>query len=117
MNMLASKNTAINEAVCVYRELTGDEAFREQAWKRQLFIWDRNSKINGAKREGIAIGEARGIAIGKAEGIAIGEARGEIKEKRNIALNLLRMGLEASQISKATCLSIEEIKALKSRSS
>jgi predicted transposase/invertase (TIGR01784 family) len=94
MNMLANKNTAINEAVCVYKELTGDAAFREQAWKRQLFIWDRNSQINGARREG--------------------KAEGKADEKREIALKSLSEELEPSLISKLTNLSIEEIEGLKS---
>jgi predicted transposase/invertase (TIGR01784 family) len=117
MNMLANKNTAINEAVCVYKELTADEAFREQAWKRQLFIWDRNSQINGAKREGIAIGRVEGIAIGEAK-LAKEKAESEAKlarEKRDIALKLIEKGLELNFISETTNLSIEEIKALKSQ--
>jgi predicted transposase/invertase (TIGR01784 family) len=52
----------------------------------------------------------KGKAEGKAEGIE--EQKG--KEKREIAINLLQMGIEVAQISKATNLSIKEIEALKS---
>ena len=42
----------------------------------------------------------------------IGEERGREEERNSIAFNLLRMGMELEDISKATLLSIDKIKEL-----
>ena len=52
---------------------------------------------------------ADGLEQGRAEGRAEGEAEG----RADAARNLLRMGLEVSQISEATGLSPDEIEALR----
>ena len=59
-----------------------------------------------------AKGMAEGMAQGRAEGMAQGRAEGRAEAARN----LLRMGLELSQISEATGLSPEEIEALRGAS-
>ena len=51
---------------------------------------------------------ADGLEQGRAEGEAKGRAEGRVETARN----LLRMGLEVSQISEATGLSPDEIEAL-----
>ena len=51
------------------------------------------------------------LAKGRAEGRAEGEAKGRVETARN----LLRMGLEVSQISEATGLSPDEIEVLRGR--
>ena len=68
------------------------------------------------RAEGEAKGRAEGEAKGRAEGRAEGEAKGEAKGRAEAARNLLRMGLELSQISEATGLSPEEIEALRGAS-
>jgi len=55
-------------------------------------------------------------ADGFEQGRAEGEARGEARGRADTARNLLRMGLELSQISEATGLSPEEIEALRGAS-
>ena len=52
---------------------------------------------------------------GEAKGRAEGRAEGEAKGRAETARNLLRMGLEVSQISEATGLSPDEIEALRGR--
>ena len=47
--------------------------------------------------------------------MAKGRAEGEAKGRVETARNLLRMGLEVSQISEATGLSPDEIEALRGR--
>ena len=64
-----------------------------------------------ARSKGRAEGRAKGEAKGRAEGRAEGEAKGRVETARN----LLRMGLEVSQISEATGLSPDEIEALRGR--
>ncbi|MDR1241142.1 MAG: Rpn family recombination-promoting nuclease/putative transposase [Oscillospiraceae bacterium] len=100
MEMIASKNSAIKEAVCVYKELTADEAFRIEAWDRQMAIWDRKSQINNAKAEGIVEGEQIGIK------------KGEKKRDIEVARNSLKEGFTPEQISKITGLTIDQIKSL-----
>jgi predicted transposase/invertase (TIGR01784 family) len=53
-------------------------------------------------------GEARGIVKGKAEG----KAEGKVEATRNLAINLLRIGMSVEQIAEVTELSIEDIQAL-----
>ncbi|MDR1253474.1 MAG: Rpn family recombination-promoting nuclease/putative transposase [Oscillospiraceae bacterium] len=101
MQMLANKNSVIKEAVCVYKQLTADQKFRNQAWTRQLAIWDRNSQINNARAQGEKIGLSKGESIGI--------------NKRNIeiARNLLNSGLDLEFIAKSTGLTKSQIEALK----
>ena len=61
---------------------------------------DIKNSLDTAKKEGKAEGIAEGIIKGRADGIA------------ETARNLKQMGLDVSQISKGTGLSIEEIKKL-----
>lgn len=59
--------------------------------------------------------EARGFAQGEQIGIAKGreeERQKNLEEKKSIARNLLKMGMDAEAVSKATSLSIEEVQAL-----
>ena len=67
------------------------------------------------RAEGEAKGRAEGRAEGEAKGRAEGRAEGEAKGRVETARNLLRMGLEVSQISEATGLSPDEIEALRGR--
>ena len=63
-------------------------------------MWDAETNDEAIRRAALAKGEAKGRAEGRAEA----------------ARNLLRMGLELSQISEATGLSPEEIEALRGAS-
>ncbi|MDR1150702.1 MAG: Rpn family recombination-promoting nuclease/putative transposase [Clostridiales bacterium] len=84
IEMLGTKNPELNEAVCVYKELTADEAFREEAWKCEEAIRRERSRIYDAKKE----------------------------REIEIARNFLKLGLTLEQISQGTGLAIEEIKNL-----
>ena len=70
-------------------------------------FWDEED-ISGRREEAA-------LARGRAEGEAKGKAEGEAKARADTARNLLRMGLELSQISEATGLSLDEIEALRGR--
>jgi predicted transposase/invertase (TIGR01784 family) len=61
-----------------------------------------------AREDGFAKGEARGIAKGEAKGIAKGEAKGKVA----VARNLRALGVDAEVISKASGLSVDEIRQL-----
>ena len=68
----------------------------------------QNSLLSEAKEEGIS----QGISQGYTSGINDGISKGVSKEKVNIAKNLLSMNMPIEDISKATGLSIEEIKKI-----
>ena len=67
----------------------------------------RTEGIQLGRTEGIQLGEARGIQRGRTEGIQLG--------RTETARNLLRMGLDLTQIAEATGLPLEEIQALKNQ--
>ena len=62
---------------------------------------------------GIEEGKLEGRLEGKVEGIAEGVEQGKIEEARNIARNLIMLGMEDEFIKKATGLSGDEIRRLK----
>ena len=96
--------------------LTEDESSREyeewesaleqakEAGRMYVSIMERKGTEKG-RTEGIQLGEARGIQRGRTEGIQLG--------RTETARNLLRMGLDLTQIAEATGLPLEEIQALK----
>lgn len=47
-----------------------------------------------------------------AEGEAKGEAKGKAEKARNVAVNLLKIGMNLEQIAEVTELSLEEVQAL-----
>ena len=64
-----------------------------------------------AGRMYVSIMERKGIE----KGIQLGEARGIQLGRTETARNLLRMGLDLTQIAEATGLPLEEIQALKNQ--
>jgi predicted transposase/invertase (TIGR01784 family) len=103
----------VNQAMNTLEYISADPETRAIADLRQKTINDHNSEITVAKEEGreegIAIGEERGIAIGEERGITIGEER----EKRETARKMLKKGVDPTDISEFTGLSVEQIKSLK----
>ena len=66
------------------------------------------ARLETAREDGFAEGEAKG----KAEGLADGEAKGRAAKAAEIARAMLASGMEHSLISSLTGLSQEEIKGL-----
>ena len=89
---------------------TNDETIRRAALAK-----GRAEGEAKGRAEGEAKGRAEGRAEGEAKGRAEGRAEGEAKGRFETARNLLRMGLEVSQISEATGLSPDEIEVLRGR--
>ncbi len=112
--------------------LTEDESSREyeewesaleqakEAGRMYVSIMERKG-IEKGRTEGIQLGRTEGIQLGRTEGIQLGEARGIQRGRTEgiqlgrteTARNLLRMGLDLTQIAEATGLPLEEIQALK----
>ena len=104
--------------------LTEDESSREyEEWERALEQAKEAGRmyVSIMERKGIEKGRTEGIQLGRTEGIQLGEARGIQRGRTEgiqlgrteTARNLLRMGLDLTQIAEATGLPLEEIQALK----
>ena len=104
--------------------LTEDESSREyEEWESALEQAKEAGRmyVSIMERKGIEKGRTEGIQLGRTEGIQLGEARGIQRGRTEgiqlgrteTARNLLRMGLDLTQIAEATGLPLEEIQALK----
>ena len=118
---LVQNEPAMEQAWGVIKHLSADERERAEAEavekaRRDLVSRLRSAEIKG-HAAGLAEGEAKGRAEGKAEGRAEGEAKGraegEAARTREVAQNLLHLGLPIAQIAAATGLSATEIEALR----
>jgi predicted transposase/invertase (TIGR01784 family) len=63
----------------------------------------------------VATAKAQALDQGRAEGRAEGRVEGRAEEKMAVALNLLNLGMELSQIAQVTGLSIETLEELQNR--
>ena len=61
------------------------------------------------------VAEKKGLKKGREKGLERGLERGREETQREIALNLLKKGIEVSDISEITSISEDEIKALQSK--
>jgi predicted transposase/invertase (TIGR01784 family) len=93
MEVLKMEDPAIKKAITVLDTLSGDPQTVRLAELRMKHILDEKSMIEGARKEGIEIGEE----ISKIE----------------IATNFINIGIDDEVISKGTGLSIEEIQKLR----
>ena len=98
--MLAKKDEAIGTAVGRLKELSRDESLRMLAESRQL----AQSRLRGARREGLA----KGLTMGRMEGWQ----EGRQEEKFETARKLLAINLPLPTIQIITSLSQDEIMAL-----
>jgi predicted transposase/invertase (TIGR01784 family) len=92
---------AINE----FHKLQKNSTFRQEILKREEILREEASALASAQNWGIDIGLKQGIEIGNAEG--------RFEQKRETAIELLKLGLSLDQISTATRLNIKEIEKLK----
>jgi predicted transposase/invertase (TIGR01784 family) len=91
-DMLAEKDKAIGVAVGRLKELSRDESLRMLAESRQIAQWDEESRMRGAKQEGLVEGQQR--------------------KAHEVARNLLALNLPLSTVQDATGLSKDEILGL-----
>ncbi|MBS4762447.1 MAG: hypothetical protein KHX06_00005, partial [Brachyspira sp.] len=80
--------------------------------KKELYQYDKQISLEDKRREGIKEGMKKGIEKGKLEGIKEGKLEGERDKSISIAKTLKQMNMDDDSISKATGLSIEEIRKL-----
>jgi predicted transposase/invertase (TIGR01784 family) len=98
----------LEEPIVILKELSADEAVREDLRAYRKVMRDEASRIWHARKEGEAKGLAKGLAEGKAKGLAKGKAEGLAL----VAKNLLQEGMPVDRIAKLTGLSPEEIAAM-----
>ena len=110
-------DSAVSEAVteCMEKNILRD-FLKENGGEIMSFLYDMLTKEEMEEiREhdgyvkGLKEGHARGIQEGHARGITEGEIRGKAERNRDIADNMLDMGMDISMITRATGLSEEEV--------
>ena len=100
---------AVEESAMSKDELIAYEDFWDKLGAERLLFVDSNriSRAEG-RAEGHAAGRKEGLAEGRKEGLAEGLAEG----RKEVAMNLLRMGLPVSSIASATGLEATAIERL-----
>ena len=101
---LARINPVMERAWGVIKEFSADEEARLQAEAQEKFRRDMDAMY----KTGHFDGRAEGFADGEAKGFADGEAR----RSRDIAANLLQLGLPLEQIAPCTSLSVDQVREL-----
>ncbi|MCM1335847.1 MAG: Rpn family recombination-promoting nuclease/putative transposase [Bacteroides sp.] len=95
--MLEQTNVPImKKAVKVIYDMSEDAKMREVAWIREKALHDEASLLNGAREEGIEIGEARGEVRGRAKG----REEGRAEERAAMAERMRADGVPESVIRK-----------------
>ena len=92
------------------REVTG-MLFNEITVEEFAEIRAREAYEDGEK-SGFTKGEKSGFTKGETVGLTKGRSEGAAQEKREIARNLMQLGLDLAQIRQATGLTAEEIEKL-----
>ena len=94
----------------LFKELTREEDLEIS----RLDGYDAGQKDGFTKGEksGFSKGEKSGFTKGETVGLTNGRSEGAALEKREIARNLMQLGLDLTQIRQATGLTAEEIEKL-----
>ena len=96
--------------------LSGDEETIRLYEAREFSKYERNSIISSAKQtgreEGMQEGLQEGLKEGLKEGMKTGIKEGERKAAKEIAQNLLSMGIDPAKVAQATGLSQQEVEQL-----
>ncbi len=108
ISKIMEKNENIKVANYQLKQFSEDEVNQYIAELREKAHRDDKALFNTGKR----IGQEQGLEQGIKQGLEQGTAKGQKAAKEQIAKNLLALGIPIEQISKATELSIEEIKEI-----
>ena len=111
IDKLEMSSDEIKEAKEELLRLSGNDKERERYEKRFESLLEQNSLLANAERKGLQKGLQKGIEKGKKEGLKEGENRKAIE----IAINLIKNGLDNELIKNTTGLSLEVIKELKNK--
>jgi predicted transposase/invertase (TIGR01784 family) len=105
LEMIAERSPQMRKAVGFLKELSADEQTRLIFESHETARRDMLSRLDGA--------ELKGKLKGRLEGRLEGKLEGRLERNNEIARNLLRTNLSATEIAKATGLSLEEVELLK----
>ncbi|KAA6185101.1 Rpn family recombination-promoting nuclease/putative transposase [Thiohalocapsa marina] len=120
--MAQVEHAPIQQALNRVRELSADEEARRLAFVRERALHDEATLLKEAREEGreegerigLQRGEQLGLQKGEQIGLQKGEQQGRREAARETARNLIALGvLSDAQIAQATCLSIEQVAALR----
>jgi predicted transposase/invertase (TIGR01784 family) len=105
IEVLAEKNDNIKTAYEILKAISRDEKKRLAYESRQMALMDEATRLEEAREEGMEKGIEKGREAEKKE-----SKKSIVKNKYVIATNMKNMGLDIELISKATEISIEDLK-------
>ena len=108
MSEIVKEKPIMEEAHKRYNNFIRSRLMMTEYEKKELYQYDKQISLEDKRREGIK----EGIKKGKLEGIKVGKLEGERDKSISIAKTLKQMNMDDDSISKATGLSIEEIRKL-----
>ena len=108
MSEIVKEKPIMEEAHKRYNNFIRSRLMMTEYEKKELYQNDKQISLEDKRREGIK----EGIKKGKLEGIKVGKLEGERDKSISIAKTLKQMNMDDDSISKATGLSIEEIRKL-----
>ena len=108
MSEIVKEKPIMEEAHKRYNNFIRSRLMMTEYEKKELYQYDKQISLEDKRREGIK----EGIKKGKLEGIKEGKLEGERDKSISIAKTLKQMNMDDDSISKATGLSIEEIRKL-----
>ena len=112
MSEIVKEKPIMEEAHKRYNNFIRSRLMMTEYEKKELYQYDKQISLEDKRREGIKEGMKKGIEKGKLEGIKEGKLEGERDKSISIAKTLKQMNMDDDSISKATGLSIEEIRKL-----
>ncbi|TBL75722.1 Rpn family recombination-promoting nuclease/putative transposase [Paenibacillus thalictri] len=115
--VLTMNEPVLKKAMNTLEFLSQDAETRRLYEARQKYLHDEASLIDGAMTEGrnrgLIEGRAEGLKEGKIEGRAEGLIEGKVAAKIEMARELLSLGIDIAAIAKASGLTEDEIRNLK----
>ena len=108
MSQLLKEDTIFEKAMKKYNYFTDNEDLLNEYDKREAYLFYQASLMRGSRKDGFE----EGIKEGKIAGIREGKLEGIKENSYAIAKTLKQMNMDDTSISKATGLSIDEIKKL-----
>jgi len=110
--MVSEANPVIKKATDLLMTMSRDEETRLMYEAREEYLLGRQIEIQGAKAEGREEGRIEGRIEGREEGREEGRIEGRKTERKDIAIKLMKEGMNDEFIEKITGLDIAVIRSL-----
>ena len=110
---LKEANPIMTKAIEEYKRFTSDDKLMRAYAARDAFLVGQKMMLSREREEGIKEGIKEGIEEGIKKGRREGKLEGRKDEKYSIAKTLKQMNMDNASISKATGLSIKEVRKLR----